>query len=116
RYSDLVRQEAEWQGVPAGRVLVAPGLAESTYDEALALRALAQQHGWQSILVVTDPYHTRRARLIFRHAFRGTGIAVTVRPVEPAEYDPEAWWHTVDGLRDTWTEWLKLGMYVAGQR
>jgi len=113
-YSELVRQEAQWQGVAPERILVAPGVVETTCDEALAVRTLAQEQGWRSLLIVTDPFHTRRARLTFRTVFRGTGIIVAVRPVEDAEYDPEAWWHSADGLRDTWTEYAKLALYFLG--
>ena len=112
--SELIRQEAQWQGVQPERILVAPGVVETTCDEALALRTLAQEQGWRSLLVVTDPFHTRRARLNFRDAFRGTGIMVTVRPVEETSYDPEAWWQSADGLRDTWTEYAKLVLYLLG--
>ncbi len=113
---ELVRQEAEWQGVPAERVLVLPGFVETTYEEALALRAFSQEQGWNSLLVVTDGFHTRRARLTFRDVFRGTGITVAVRPVEDGEYDPEAWWQSTDDLRDTWTEYAKLALHLVGYR
>jgi uncharacterized SAM-binding protein YcdF (DUF218 family) len=115
-HSELVRQEAQWQGVPAERILMAPGLVETTYEEALAVRDLAQEQGWSSLLVVTDPYHTRRASFTFRDVFRGTGVTVGVRPVEDAEYDPEAWWRSADGLRDTWAEYGKLASYLLGYR
>ena len=115
-YSELVRQEAQWQGVAPERILMAPGVVETTYEEALAVRALAQEQGWRSLLVVTDPFHTRRASLTFRNVFRGTGVAVGVRPVEDAEYDAEAWWQSADGLRDTWTEYAKLALYLLGYR
>jgi len=115
-YSELVRREAQWQGVAPERILMAPGVVETTYEEALAVRALAQEQGWTSLLVVTDPYHTRRASLTFRDVFRGTGVAVGVRPVEDAPYDPEAWWRSVDGLRDTWAEYGKLVSYLLGYR
>jgi len=115
-YSELVRREAQWQGVAPERILMAPGVVETTYEEALAVRALAQEQGWTSLLVVTDPYHTRRARLTFRDVFRGTGVAMAVRPVEETPYDPEAWWRSVDGLRETWTEYAKLALYLLGYR
>jgi uncharacterized SAM-binding protein YcdF (DUF218 family) len=115
-YSELIQREAQWQGVPAERILVAPDLVETTYDEALAVRALAQDRGWRSLLVVTDPYHTRRARLTFRAVFSGTGITVAVRPVENAQYDPEVWWQSGDDLRETWTEYAKLALFLLGYR
>lgn len=113
-YADLMRQEAIWQGVDPDRILVAPGTVETTCEEALAVRELAQERGWTSLIVVTDPYHTRRARMAFRDAFRGTGIAVMVRPVREHRYRPESWWQTQDGLRETWTEYLKLALYIVG--
>jgi hypothetical protein len=33
----------------------------NTRDEALALARLCNERGWKSVLVVTSPYHTRRA-------------------------------------------------------
>lgn len=115
-YAELVRQEAVWQGVPAERVVLVPGTVATTCQEAEAVAGLARERGWRSLLVVTDPFHTRRARLCFRQALEGSGIVVAVRPVEPSWYDPESWWRTVDGQRDTWTEYLKLALHAAGYR
>ena len=63
-YAELMAQEALWQGVPAQRLLDAPGLVTTTVEEAQAVRALAAERGWRSLLVVTDPWHTRRARTL----------------------------------------------------
>ena len=115
-YGELVRREAQWQGVSGDRIIVMPGEVETTYEEALALRTLAQEQGWTSLLVVTDPYHTRRARLTFDEVFRGTGVAVGVRPAEKSAYHPEAWWRDADDLRNTWTEYAKLATYFLGYR
>jgi uncharacterized SAM-binding protein YcdF (DUF218 family) len=59
-YSDLVRRAALRGGVPEERFLVIPTLVYSTYEEALAIRRLAEMRGWDSLLIVTSPYHTRR--------------------------------------------------------
>mgnify|MGYP001042485633 CR=1 FL=1 len=88
-------------------------IAETTYDEARFALSLLAERGRDTLLVVTDPYHTRRARLIFRRVFAGSGIRVRLRPV-PLEqsgsgrYDPDRWWHTPTGLRQTWSEYVKL--------
>ena len=115
-YGELVRREAQWQGVSGDRIIVMPGEVETTYEEALAVRTLAQDQRWTSLIIVTDPYHTRRASLTFGEVFRGTGITVAVRPAENPRYDPEAWWRSVDGLRDTWAEYGKLVSYLLGYR
>jgi uncharacterized SAM-binding protein YcdF (DUF218 family) len=77
-YGELVRQEAIWQGVPEERILVVPGIVETTYQEAMAVERLAQEQGWRSLIVVTSPYHTRRARMAFGDVFRGADIRVVV--------------------------------------
>jgi uncharacterized SAM-binding protein YcdF (DUF218 family) len=111
---ELVRQEAVWGGVPEDRVLIAPGTVRTTYEEALAVRRLARERGWHSLIVVTDPYHTRRTRMSFREVFRGTGIAVIVRPVDGHWYHADSWWHSPDGLRATWNEYAKLLLHMTG--
>ena len=115
-YGELVRREAILQGVPPEQILIAPGTVETTWEEALALRQLVEAQNWHSLLVVTDPYHTRRARLCFQQAFRDTGVAIAVRAIEGSTYDPEAWWKSTGGQRDTWTEYLKLALHLVGYR
>jgi uncharacterized SAM-binding protein YcdF (DUF218 family) len=88
----------------------------TTYEEAIAVHRLARQQGWRSLIIVTDPHHTRRARMAFRDVFHNTSIAVMVRPVNESEYRADSWWQTRDGLRETWTEYVKLLLYVVGYR
>ena len=115
-YGELVRKEAILQGVPEERILIAPRTVKITWEEALAVRHLVDEQGWDSLLVLTDPMHTRRARLCFQEAFRDTSVAISVRAIEESWYDPEAWWLSTDGLRDTWTEYLKLALHLVGYR
>jgi uncharacterized SAM-binding protein YcdF (DUF218 family) len=93
---DLIRQgKAPWLVVSGGRVTFASGdptppeatyaatLAESlgvpperivrseaprnTAEEAMAMRAIARQRGWRSLLLVTSATHLPRATATFRH-------------------------------------------------
>ena len=113
-FGQLVRQEAIWHGVPPENIIVIEQVAQTTYEEALLVCQLANNRGWDALVVVTDPFHTRRARICFRQAFAGTGVVLVVRPVEPSWYRPHDWWHSLDGLRETWTEYLKLALHVVG--
>jgi uncharacterized SAM-binding protein YcdF (DUF218 family) len=115
-YAELMKTEAVWQGVPEGHILVAPGMVETTYQEALAMRQLAEENGLRSLIIVTDPFHTRRARMAFQAAFRGTGITLIMQPVNESWYQSDSWWQTRDGLRETWIEYAKLLVYVVGYR
>ena len=115
-YGELVREEAIREGVPEERILIAPGTVETTCEEALAVRQLVDIQGWHSLLIVTDPLHTRRARLCFQEAFRGADVTIAVRAIEGSWYDPETWWQSTNGLRETWTEYLKLALHLLGYR
>lgn len=115
-FAELARREAVWQGMSEESILIAPGVVRTTYEEALAVRRLAQEQGWRTLLVVTDPFHTRRTRLIFRDAFRGTDLTIVVRPVRNHRYQPDTWWRDRDSLRETWTEYLKMVLYLLGYR
>lgn len=107
---------AEDEGVPGGKIVVTEEDAESTADEADAIREALIQRNKKSVLVVTDPYHTRRTRLIFRREFRGSGIEVIVRPVSGSDYRSNRWWTSAEGWRQTIQEYFKMAMYLVGIR
>jgi uncharacterized SAM-binding protein YcdF (DUF218 family) len=45
------------------------------------------------MLVVSSPYHTRRAFAVFRHVLTGTGVEVGVAPATLfSQARPELWW------------------------
>ncbi|MGC8668017.1 MAG: YdcF family protein [Chthonomonadales bacterium] len=57
--------------------------AENTHQEAQAVARLARQHGWTRFLLVTHPWHMRRAVAVFRQA----GVRVVPVPCEEQSYD-----------------------------
>jgi uncharacterized SAM-binding protein YcdF (DUF218 family) len=66
--------------------------ADSTAEEASAVRDCLLRNGAKSVIVVTSDYHTRRARYIFQRVLAGTGITVRVHPVVNKEYWEPHWW------------------------
>ncbi|AEB11369.1 YdcF family protein [Marinithermus hydrothermalis] len=115
RYVAQVQAVALQAGLNPERIRVVPGYARTTYAEAQNARAFLEGRGWTSLIVVTDAYHTRRARLLFRRAFQGSGITVRVRPAEGGA-PPEAWWTTPEGQRAVLSEYLKLMAHAVGVR
>ncbi|MBI1952770.1 MAG: YdcF family protein [Candidatus Omnitrophica bacterium] len=63
--ADLMRALLTSLGVPRGAILIETRVS-STYEYVLRVRAVAQTSGWRSILLVTSPYHAKRADLVFR--------------------------------------------------
>ncbi|MEO8194367.1 MAG: YdcF family protein [Gemmatimonadales bacterium] len=56
--------------------IISTGPVESTHDEALAIERLARERGWHRVVVVTSPFHSRRAC----RTFERTGLAVSCVP------------------------------------
>jgi uncharacterized SAM-binding protein YcdF (DUF218 family) len=115
-YAELMRREAQWQGVPPERILRAPGTVRTTYEEARAVGTLCAERGWQSLLVVSDRFHTRRTRRAFGDVLAGSGIRVIVRASTYSWWWPDDWWRSMDGLGVTWTEYVKWILYALGYR
>ncbi|BCM88584.1 hypothetical protein IAD21_00417 [Abditibacteriota bacterium] len=61
------------------------GPVHNTHDEAVLASALAKQHGWKKILLVTSPTHSRRAF----YTFRKTGLQVVSTPCRETTFDFE---------------------------
>lgn len=114
RYAELVAREAVWQGVPRSAVVLSDLTVRTTYEEAREILKVAQSRGWRSLLVVTSPYHTRRARWVLSEVFRSSGITLHVVAAPEEGYTPQNWWQSTDGLRNTWTEYLKLALRLLG--
>lgn len=114
--AEMAVSAAKEEGIPTGKIVVTEGKAASTADEADAVRQVLIDRKKVSVLVVTDPYHTRRARMIFRREFRGTGITVIVRPVSGSFYRSDRWWSTAEGRQQTLQEYFKILMFLIGVR
>ena len=79
--------------VPESSIEVLGGYNESTLDEAKKHAKYMREHNWNRLTIVTCSFHARRARMLFRHALKGSNVAVSVQPAPPDfEYNPENWW------------------------
>jgi uncharacterized SAM-binding protein YcdF (DUF218 family) len=110
-FEESIRIAVERGGEAEGMVVAAPGQEDyitTTYREAIAMRLFAEERGFTSLMVVTSPYHTRRAHHIYHLVFAHTDIAVAVVPVDPHWYHPTAWWQKRLGWEVTISEHIKL--------
>ena len=100
-------------GVARERIRVVPVVESSTYGEAIAIRGALASGRDHRLLVVTSPYHTRRALSVFRHVMDTRGIQVGVEPAWPeSPARPARWW---SAPYDRWYvayEWAGLIDYL----
>ncbi|MEP7273549.1 MAG: YdcF family protein [Acidobacteriota bacterium] len=78
-------------GIPADDIIVLHD-SWNTRREAIDVAALMKSNGWHSGVIVTSPFHSRRALYTFeRYAPGFTFVAAPLAPGSP-EWQPERWW------------------------
>jgi len=107
-------RELRAAGIPEDSIEVLPQPVTNTKDEAEVARRYAEEHQLRSILVVTSPYHSRRALWTFSRVFRATSIQVGLVSPSPGVQSPRpaTWWLSVKGWRLVPTEYVKMIYYV----
>lgn len=93
---DLMRRYVErFYGVEqARRVVLCPQKADSTREEAEALRPCLERRGWRTVVVVTSNYHTRRASHIWRKVCKAADppFRISVHGVPDGDFESRGWW------------------------
>jgi uncharacterized SAM-binding protein YcdF (DUF218 family) len=99
----------------ADDALIAPErIHDNTAEEADTLRALAMEHGWRRVIVVSSKYHLRRVALACRRALRGTGVELVVRGSRYDPSEPQRWWSRRSDIRWVASELPKVMAYGLG--
>jgi uncharacterized SAM-binding protein YcdF (DUF218 family) len=97
--------------VPETAMTVIGTNVANTYDESRAVRAWIEKSGAKSIIIPTDPFHTRRVRWVFSKELRDTKTQIHVVAIKPLRYRIEDWWRHEEGLIAFQNEWIKLPFY-----
>jgi uncharacterized SAM-binding protein YcdF (DUF218 family) len=89
--------------------------SESTLTDALLVHKYCIANDIKKLLVVTDPYHTRRASLAFNRQFADSGIEV--KTLSSGDYrdmlsPSEDWWRDEVTLRVVGTEAAKIAVFL----
>ncbi len=98
----------------ANRISVCPIAGFSTLGEAGDVSRCLQSLGAHRVLIVTSEFHTRRARLIFRH--RLPQYQFSVAAAQDAQGLGNAWWTNREWAKTTFEEWSKLVWWEAVDR
>lgn len=115
-YSKIMKYEATRLGIPSGAIVITEQVVTSTWEEAVAAKKTFKNRGISSAVVVTEPYHSLRTKLIFNRIFRGSDITITIHPVRGHWYQSKSWWQTLAGWELTVNEYFKLLAFFLGFR
>ena len=99
------------KGVPESGFVIAPETVNNTYEESQSVRDWARTNRIQRVIIVTDVFHTRRVRWLFRKQLNLAGIQVLVDAVPVREYTVLDWWQHEQGIVAFQNELLKYAYY-----
>ena len=112
--AELMKDHAIKLGVDEDRILV-EDKASSTYENAIFSKEIIEQHNFDSIILVTSEYHTRRTKLTMENALEDLDVKVMMSHSKEEEFNTK-WWTSGESILITMSEYLKLvGYWVRGQ-
>lgn len=117
--STQVRDALIRLGVPGDSIIVLPGDARSTMNEAVAIsKYLEPDPRIDSLVLVSSSYHMRRAGMIFETVFRKTGREVTVlcSPSAYTNFRAHGWWKHKEEIQAVLPEYIKIGSFLFLER
>ncbi len=104
---------ARRDGVAEDRLLF-DDRATSTVQNAEGSAVLMRAHGLRTALLVTSPYHMRRAIVIFRDRFAPLGLTVRAAPVRDSFFQIKDWWKLRQSRRIVIREYFELAAFLFG--
>jgi uncharacterized SAM-binding protein YcdF (DUF218 family)/glycosyltransferase involved in cell wall biosynthesis len=106
--AEIMRDLAVANGVPP-QAIVLEQSATNTHENVLFTAAILRQNGWRRILLVSSPYHMRRALLTWRRA--APDVTVIPTPVEHSLFYLHERGPTLDQVRGIGQEYAAIVVY-----
>ena len=110
--TELIGRVLEHEGVPRSAHEIIGRAANSTHDEILAVRVWTEQNHARTVLVPTDPYHTRRLSRLGHKLFKASETRLLVTVVDPPGYRWQEWWRDERGIVAFQLEMIKSVLYT----
>ena len=117
--TELAEEVGVALGIPEDAIIIIPGGARSTRDEAVAVTDFIETgEGLSGIMIVTSAYHTRRSRAVFRRAFRSFGhdVDILVIPAGQSEFDARRWYRERQSAKRVVMEYTRLAWFWIWER
>lgn len=89
-WASLMKEQAESLGIPGKKILL-EDKSMSTEEDALYTKVILKKNGFKSIILVTSPYHSRRAALIFKDVL-GNEFRIISAPADESWFNVNDWW------------------------
>ena len=110
-YAGLMKEQAEDLGV-AGKFILLADKSRSTEEDARYTGEILKDKGYTSMLLVTSPYHSRRASIIFKEML--PGIRIISAPTDKSWLSFDDWWKRPrdrDMVLSEWSKFIRLWIF-----
>ena len=118
-YTRQMRDAAIALGIPSDRIIVLPGGAQSTQQEALIIKDyIINKSEVDTLMLVTSSPHIRRAKMIFKYVLKKTEqpVCLLCSPNPYTKFNAEQWWKNKDDIETVLLEYLKLVNFILFDR
>ncbi len=95
-------------GIPDATIVLEKR-ATNTYENVRYSSDIVKRSGWRRVLLVSSPYHMRRALLTWRHA--APDVDVTATPVPFSQFYDHARGASLDQIRGLAQEYAAIAAY-----
>jgi uncharacterized SAM-binding protein YcdF (DUF218 family) len=109
--AEIMRREAVRQGVPESATLIEPN-STTTDENASEVAKLLTDRKIKSAILVTSPWHQRRASIAFSRALAPRGVALRNYPARDPQWNAFLWWQREPMRSQTLLELAKLGSVI----
>jgi uncharacterized SAM-binding protein YcdF (DUF218 family) len=106
--TDVMRALAIDQGVPSSAIVLEQRAA-NTYQNVRFVGEILRQHRWTHILLVSSPYHMRRALLVWRK--QAPDVEVVPTPATESQFYQHERGASFEQVRAILQEYLAIGAY-----
>jgi len=84
----------------------------TTYEDAQFSRDIMLQNNFTSAIVVSSPYHMRRASWLFGRVFKNDNVTLLYSPVDNSWFKIEKWWTNEREIQVVIDEYAKFVYYI----
>ncbi len=112
--AQVMRRQALGLGIPPDVIMLEQS-SQSTVQNAIYTRAILQAHNLDSILLVTSPYHSRRARQVFADLL-GHEMNISVQPGWNSNFCSVCWPVQIDQQTVVLSEYWKWLVYLVAHQ
>lgn len=109
-WASLMKEHAIFLGVPKKAILL-EDKSRNTEEDARFTRDILNKYGYRSCILVTSPYHSRRATKIFGKIM-GDKIMIISAPVEKSWFSFDEWWKRRRDRAMVFNEYSKIMWFL----